>query len=121
MTYGFAVEDAPSIKGKSGVAHAVNLYAYNKMNQTILIDVKGAEAEIDDAEVTSTLIKVLDISPTIAILIGIPAVSKRARAMAAAQNIAVITGKSANDIIPQVDAILSKYISRAASPVNKPE
>ncbi len=120
-TYGFAVEDSPSVKGKSGVAHTVSLYAYNKANQTILVDIKGAEAEIDDAEVTATFVKVLDIAPTIAIFVGIPSVSKRARAMTAA-HIAVVTGKNANEIIAQIDAVLARHFTKVApSTGNKPE
>jgi len=121
ITHGFAVEESSAVKGKSGVAHTSSIYAYNNVNKTILIDVKGSETSIDDTDVIATFVKVLDISPTIAIFIGIPSVSDKAKAMAVVHNISIVTGKNFQEILTKIDQILSKDISAPTSTINKIE
>lgn len=111
VSHGFVVEESSSVQGKSGISHAVSLYAYNTENKTVLIDVQGSETGIDDQEVFATLVKVLDIIPTIAIFIGIPSVSERARAMAAAHNIPIVSGKNFHEIQASLEQILTRNIS----------
>lgn len=103
---GFAVEGSSAVKGKSGVMHKASIYAYNRENKTVIIDIKSAESEIGDAEVNSMLVKVLDISPSVAILIAVPSVSETAKALAAAHNISVVTGKDFAEILGAVEQIL---------------
>lgn len=107
---GFTIESATSVKGKSGVMHKVSVYAYNKENKTILIDIKSSETEIGDAEINSMLVKVLDTSPSVAILVAIPSVSEMAKALAASHNISVITGKDFAEILDSVEQTLKSRL-----------
>lgn len=121
ISHGFTVEESSAVKGKSGVEHMTNIYAYNNQNKTILIDIRGSDTGVDDTEVVSTFVKVLDIYPTKAIFIGIPSVSDKAKAMAAAHNISIVTGRDFSEIFAMVDQILSKGISTPANTINKIE
>ena len=107
---GFTIEPSSSVKGKSGVIHKASVYAYNKQNKTILIDIKSSEMEIGDAEINSMLVKVLDTSPSIAILVAIPSVSEMAKALAASHNISVVTGKEFTEILGSVEQILKSRL-----------
>jgi len=107
---GFTIEPSSSVKGKSGVIHKVSIYAYNRENKTILIDIKSSESEIGDAEINSMLVKVLDTSPSVAILIGIPSVSEIAKSLAASHNISVIAGKDFAEILDRVEQILKSRL-----------
>ena len=107
---GFTIEPSSSVKGKSGVMHKVSTYAHNKENKTILIEIKSSENEIGDAEINSMLVKVLDTSPSVAILIGIPSVSEIGKTIAASHNISVITGKDFAEIIDKVEQVLKSRL-----------
>jgi hypothetical protein len=108
----FAVEETPQIKGKSGVMHTAALYAYNRENKTIVVDVlSSANNEVDDADVIATFVKVIDTSPTFSIFIAIPAISERARAMSVAYgNIHIVTGTNFASIIKSVEQIIQKQL-----------
>lgn len=108
----FAVEETPQIKGKSGVMHTASLYAYNRENKTIVVDVLSAAGnEVDDADVISTFVKVIDTSPTFAIFIAIPAISERARAMSASYgNIHIVAGTNFGSIIKSVEDVIAKQL-----------
>ncbi|MGI0008641.1 MAG: hypothetical protein ACRD92_03370 [Nitrosopumilaceae archaeon] len=107
---GFTIEPSSSVKGKSGVIHKASIYAYNRENKTILIDIKSSESEIGDAEMNAMLVKVLDTSPSVAILIGIPSVSEIAKTLAASHNISVVTGKDFTEILHGVEGILKSRL-----------
>jgi len=107
---GFTIEPSSSVKGKSGVMHKTSIYAYNRENKTILIDIKSSETEIGDAEINSMLVKVLDTSPSVAILIGIPSVSEMAKSLAVSHNISVVTGKEFTEILDSVEQILKSRL-----------
>ncbi len=107
---GFTIEPSSSVKGKSGVMHKASIYAYNSENKTILIDIKSSESEIGDAEMNSMLVKVLDTSPSLAILIGIPSVSEMAKSLAASHSISVVTGKEFTEILDSVEHILKSRL-----------
>lgn len=107
---GFTIEPSSTVKGKSGVMHKASIYAYNRENKTILIDIKSSESEIGDAEINSMLVKVLDTSPSVAILIGIPSVSEMAKSLAASHNISVVTGKEFTEILGTVEQILKSRL-----------
>lgn len=106
QSYGFTVEESSEVKGKSGVGHKTSIYAHNNENKVVIIDIKSSEKNIDDTEVNSMIVEVLDISPDISIFIGIPSVSEAAKTMAAAQNISVVTGNNLTEIISTVEQIL---------------
>ena len=56
------------------------------------------------------LVKVLDTSPSVAILIGIPSVSEMAMSLAASHNISVVTGKEFSEILDSVEQILKSRL-----------
>lgn len=118
----FAVEETPQIKGKSGVMHTASLYAYNRENKTIIVDIlSSANNEVDDAEVIATFVKVIDTSPTFAIFIAIPAISEKARAMSAAYgNIHIVTGTNFANIIKSVEQIITKQLQETTVTVGNP-
>ncbi len=107
---GFTIEPSSSVKGKSGVMHKASIYAYNRENKTILIDIKSSESVIGDAEINSMLVKVLDTSPSLAILVGIPSVSEVAKSLAESHNISVVTGKEFTEIVDSVQQILKSRL-----------
>ncbi len=110
-SYGFVAQESSSIKGKSGVAHKADLYATNNKSQSIIIDIKTSENEVPDADVHSMIVKVLDMSPLLAILVAIPKVSDAAKTMASSANISVVTGNNIPEIITSVDQIINTRIS----------
>lgn len=103
---GFTVEGSTSVKGKSGVMHKTSLFASNRENKTVLIDIKSAESMLGDAEINSMLVKVLDIAPSVAVFIGVPEVSETGKALATAHNISIVTGKDFDEIIQSTEQIL---------------
>ena len=103
---GFTVEGSTSVKGKSGVMHKTSLFASNRENKTVLIDIKSGESTLGDAEINSMLVKVLDIAPSVAIFIGVPEVSDTGKALATAHNISIVTGKDFDEIIKSSEQIL---------------
>lgn len=105
-SYEFVVEESSTVKGKSGIAHKTSLYAKNNQNKTVVIDLKVSEGAVEDTEVNSMIVKVLDISPTMSIFIGIPSVSDSAKAMAAASNVSIITGNNLSEILSSVEQII---------------
>lgn len=111
---GFMVEELANVKGKSGMSHHTDIFAHNEKNQTVVILVKSANEIVDDVDINSTLVNVVDIGPTWAIFIGIPTVSERAKAMAATQNMMIVTGRESDKIIFGVEKMLSEKISIAA-------
>jgi len=104
-----------AIKGKSGISHPVNIYAENKQN-TVAVFIKSAKDEVPDAEINDVLVNVLDISPSMTILIVIPSISDRAKAMVISNKISVISGKETKEIVSQVTTILSEKLISQSSP-----
>ena len=107
---GFAVEEMSHVKGKSGMVHEVSLFSTNQKGQTIAVIIKNAKETIDDADVNSTIINMIDISPSKTIFIGIPLVSERAKTLANAHKIAVITGNDVTDILSATDNVLENIL-----------
>ncbi len=119
ISHGFVIEESSAVKGKSGVSHTASVCAYNNENKTIIIDIKGAETVVDDNEVYSMFGKVFDILPTLAIFIGFPSVSDKAKAMAAGHDISIITDKKFNEIIPAVEQILKTRLHANSEEIKK--
>ncbi len=107
---GFTVEEKVSIKGKSGRYHTVDLFAKNKSDHSISIFIKKSNSEIDNSEINSKIIQVLDTEPNIAILIGFASISDKAKAIAASYNVSVISSQDTGEIVESVDKLLSKEL-----------
>jgi len=118
-TAGFIVEELSNVKGKSGVSHHTDIFAHNEKNQTVAMFIKSASEVVDDSEINSTLVNVLDINPTLTIFVGIPTVSERAKAMVATYSMKIVTGKNVDNIVTEVEKILSEKISVSADSPKK--
>ena len=108
---GFTVEELSTVKGKSGVSHQTNIFAHNNENKTIAVFIKTAKEAVDDIEVNATVVNVIDINPTWAVFIGIPAISERAKAMASTRKMIIVTGVDNNKITSEVSKKLSEEIA----------
>lgn len=117
---GFTVEENAQVKGASGVSHTASLFGrMADSNKTVLIDIRSSETSTDDTEVVSLFVKVVDVSPSFAIFVGVPSISEKARAMSAAySNISIVTGHDFDEIVKSVDEALSKHMV-ASSPQEK--
>jgi len=106
---GFHTQEFVKVKGTSGISHPTSLYGH-KEDKRIVLFVKASKKMVDDAEINSVFADVLDISPDLTILIGIPDISDRAKAMASSNGISVIIGTDYDKIIDSVNETLSKTL-----------
>ena len=116
---GYTVQEFPVVKGKSGMGHEVSIHAQNNENKTVVVIIRSAKEAIADAEVNSILVNALDISATRTVVIAIPSVSERAKAMASTHGVTIVTGQNLNEIISTVENMLSK-VSVSTTPTSVP-
>jgi len=109
--HGFSVEENYSIKGKSGHYHHIDLFGKTKNGKTIFIFIKKSNNEIDNSEINSKIIQVLDTSPTIAILVGFASISEKAKAIATSYNVSIVSDHDTNQIILSIDDVLNEQLS----------
>ena len=109
--HGFSVEENYSIKGKSGHYHHIDLFGKTKNGKTIFIFIKKSNNEIDNSEINSKIIQVLDTSPTIAILVGFASISEKAKAIATSYNVSIVSDHDTNQIISSTDDVLNEQLS----------
>ena len=114
-SYGFVAEENFSVTGKSGNQHHVNICGHDEQGRTVFIFVKNPNAESDNSELNSKIIEVLDTSPTIAILIGFPTISEKAKSITGNYNISLITEQEPKAILSSIDAILAEKIQNQES------
>lgn len=107
----FIVDTAESQTGKSGVSHKISLFAKNNSDQSILIDIKGEENQVNDSEINAFMLKIMDIAPTISIFVAIPSVSNNAKSIAKTYNLSLVTGNDFNKIIGDVEKIIQEKLS----------
>lgn len=110
VSHGFTIKDPSLIRGRNAVTYQANIYAHDNQGRTLLIDIRCADKDVDD-EINSTIVKVLDTSPTKAIFIAIPYVSEEKELVAYAYNISVITGDRFSDILEAVRQIIKTSFS----------
>ena len=79
---GFESEENHSAKGKSEHYHHIDLYGFDKSGKSVFIFIKKSDETIDNSEINSKIIQVLDTSPDIAILIGFAAIAEKAKSIA---------------------------------------
>ncbi len=109
--HGFSIEENYSIKGKSGHYHHIDLFGKTKNGKTIFIFIKKSNNEIDNSEINSKIIQVLDTSPTIAILVGFASISEKAKAIATSYNVSIVSDHDTNQIISSTDDVLNEQLS----------
>ena len=109
---GFETEENHSAKGKSNHYHHVDLYGYNSNGKKIFIFIKKSDTAIDNSEINSKIIQVLDTSPNIAILIGFAEISEKAKSIASSYNISIVSSQEPDKIIPSVEEVLNTQIAK---------
>lgn len=108
--FGFTVTENYSIQGKSNHYHSIDLFGINQHKKTISIFIKKSDSEIDNSEINSKIIQVLDTSPNIAILIGFSSISERAKIIAASYNVSIVASHNPDNIIDSTNKILAKNL-----------
>ena len=111
-SHGFESEENYNVRGKSGNQHHVNVYGKDQNNRTVFIFVKNPNAESDNSELNSKIIEVLDTSPTVAILIGFPSISEKAKSITSNYNISLVTEQDPKLILSEIEKILSEKIPK---------
>ena len=111
LTKGFKVENNYSLQGKSGQYHKIDIFAKNDQGKTVLIFLKKSDSEIDNSEINSKIIQVLDTSPNVAILIGFASISEKAKTIASGYNVAIIASQNPEEISSNVENILKEKLS----------
>ncbi len=109
--HGFEVEENYSIKGKSGHYHHIDLFGKNNSGKTIFIFIKKSDNAIDNSEINSKIIQVLDTSPTVAILVGFASISEKAKSIATSYNVSIVSDHDTNQIISSTDKVLNEQLS----------
>ncbi len=114
-SYGFSAEENYTITGKSGNHYRINIYGEDQNKRTVFIYVKNPNAESDNSELNSKIIEVLDTSPNVAILIGFPSISEKAKTITSNYNISIITEQNPDKILSSIKDILSEKVSKLES------
>lgn len=109
-SHNFSAEENYMVTGKSGNPHHVNIYGEDVNKRTVLIFIKNPAAEDDSAELNSKVIQVLDTSPTVAILIGFPSISEKAKTITTNYNISLVTEQDPSEILSSIKTILSERV-----------
>lgn len=109
---GFEAEENHSAKGKSNHYHHIDLYGFNKEGKSIFIFVKKSNQVIDNSEINSKIIQVLDTSPDIAILVGFADMSEKAKSIASSYNISIVSSQDPNGIVSSVEEVLDNQIEK---------
>ena len=109
---GFEVEENHSAKGNSEHYHHVDLYGFDKNGKSVFIFIKKSDEIIDNSEINSKIIQVLDTSPDIAILIGFAAIAEKAKSIASSYNISIVSSQEPSEIIPSVEEVLKTQIAK---------
>ena len=109
---GFESEENHSAKGHSNHYHHIDLYGHNQNNKKIFIFIKKSDSEIDNSEINSKIIQVLDTTPDVAILIGFASISDKAKSIASSYNISIVSSQDPNEIVPSVEEVLKNQIAK---------
>ena len=112
MSYEFSAEENHTVTGKSGNTHHVNIYGADAHQRTVFIFIKNPNAENDNSELNSKIIEVLDTTPTVAILIGFPSISEKAKSITSSYNISLVTEQDPQEILRSIDRILSDKVPK---------
>lgn len=109
---GFEIEENHSAKGKSNHYHHVDLYGFDQNGKKIFIFIKKSDDVIDNSEINSKIIQVLDTSPDVAILVGFAEISEKAKSIASSYNISIVSSQEPEKIIPNVEEVLKNQIDK---------
>lgn len=111
-SYEFSAEENYTVTGKSGNSHHINIHGADTHQRTVFIFIKNPNAENDNSELNSKIIEVLDTTPTVAILIGFPSISEKAKSITSSYNISLVTEQDPQEILTSIDRILSDKVPK---------
>ncbi len=114
-SYGFSAEENFNVTGKSGNQHRINIYGVDNHNRTVFIFIKNPNADTDASELNSRIIEVLDTSPSVAILIGYPSISEKAKAITSNYNISLLNKQDPQEILISINKILDERVPKLES------
>ncbi len=114
-SYGFSAQENFNVTGKSGNPHRINIYGEDEHKRTVFIFIKNPNAESDNSELNSKIIEVLDTSPSVAILIGFPSISEKAKSITSNYNISLVTNKDPQEILNSINKIMDEKLPKIES------
>ena len=114
-SYGFSAQENFNVTGKSGNPHRINIYGADEHKRTVFIFIKNPNAESDNSELNSKIIEVLDTSPSVAILIGFPSISEKAKSITSNYNISLVTNKDPQEILNSINKIMDEKLPKIES------
>jgi len=108
-SFGFTAKENHTVIGKSGNHYRINIYGEDEHERTLFIFIRNPNAENDNSELNSKIIEVLDTTPTVAILIGFPDISEKAKTITSNYNISILNDKDPETILASIkDVFASK-------------
>ena len=114
-SYGFSAQENFNVTGKSGNPHRINIYGADEHKRTVFIFIKNPNADSDNSELNSKIIEVLDTSPSVAILIGFPSISEKAKSITSNYNISLVTNKDPQEILNSINKIMDEKLPKIES------
>jgi len=111
--FNFKTEFKASVKGKSGNAHKVPIYAKNNSNgETLAIFVNRQIEKVSQADINAILIPILDLGPKNILLLSTTEAEEEVKPMAKQYGIKIISDSDLSKIIHHVDEFVSEKYSR---------
>jgi hypothetical protein len=114
-SYGFSAQENFNVTGKSGNPHRINIYGEDDHKRTVFIIIKNPNADSDNSELNSKIIEVLDTSPSVAILIGFPSISEKAKSITSNYNISLVTNNDPQEILNSINKIMDEKLPKIES------
>ncbi len=100
----FITEENFSLKGKSGHYHNIDLIATNPNTDTVFICILKAKNAIDESEINTKIIEMLDCNPTKSVIVG--HLSKKAISLASKYDISIIDSFEKDVVLTSLSEIL---------------
>jgi hypothetical protein len=109
-SFGFTAKENHTVIGKSGNHYRINIYGEDEHKRTLFIFIRNPNAENDNSELNSKIIEVLDTTPTVAILIGFPDISEKAKTITSNYNISILNDKDPEKILASIQDVLTSKL-----------
>ena len=109
-SFGLSAKENHTVIGKSGNSYRINIYGEDEHKRTLFIFIRNPNAENDNSELNSKVIEVLDTNPTVAILIGFPDISEKAKTITSNYNISILNDKDPQTILASIKDVLASKL-----------
>jgi hypothetical protein len=111
--FNFATEFKVLVKGKSGNPHKIPIYAKNNLNdEAIAIFVKRQENDLEESDINSILVPILDVGPKHTLVLTTAKTSDGVKTIAKQYGIDIISDPDLSKILQFVDEFVSDDYSR---------